>query len=99
MAARGYRTVGNGDIAQAPASEAELTGDMFVRGVALALRAQWEGEDHFAVAASHVANPVANPVDDPTGDWSDYRAESEAVILTYLDMLKNQGFRIVRDLS
>ena len=33
------------DVREKPASAAELTSEQFVRGVALALRAQWEGVD------------------------------------------------------
>ena len=104
MTVQGNRKAGDGDILQAPASEADLTAERFVRGVALALRAQWEGEDHFAVAATHAAasgdeDMAGDLASDPADGWSDYRAESEAVILTYLEMLRSQGFRIVRDLS
>jgi hypothetical protein len=101
MAAQGYRRTGNGDIVQAPASDMELTSDRFVRGVALALRSQWEGEDHFGIAASSIAScdPGIDLDDGLDDNWGDYRRESETVILAYLDMLRNQGFRIVRDLS
>jgi hypothetical protein len=71
-----------------------LTGERFIRSVALALRAQWEGDDHFQ-AASHLAH-VDVEVD---ADWAEFRADSEAAILAYLEILERNGFRIVRSLS
>ena len=92
MAVQGSRAVVRAEIAKTAASAAELTSEDFVRGVALALRAQWEGDVHFQ-AASRLADV------DTGDDWSDYRAESEAAILAYLEILDRNGYRIVRSLS
>ena len=74
-----------------PVSNAELTDDHFIRGVALALRAQWEGEDHFqAVADGRIYDRQA------LAEWSEYRGESVAAILAFLQLLDERGFRIVR---
>ena len=109
MAAQGYRQAEKAETALAPANEAprrsaaageasasdaELTSEQFVRGVALALRAQWEGEDRFGTAAAGLSPDC--PDDEAADQWSDYRAESEAAILAYLEMLRNWGFSIVR---
>jgi hypothetical protein len=56
------------------------------------LRAQWEGDGNVG-AALHMTDIE---MDD---GWVDYRAESEAAILAYLDLLQQHGFRIVRSLS
>ncbi len=109
MAAQGYRQTEGADTAiasaheaprrgatsgEAPASDADLTSEQFIRGVALALRARWEGEDRFGTAAAGLCSD--RPDDEAADDWSDYRAESEAAILAYLKMLRNRGFFIVR---
>ena len=92
MAVQGSRPVVRADRVKSAKNAAELTGEDFVRGVALALRAQWEGEDHFQ-AASRLADA------DTDDNWTDYRAESEAAILAYLEILDRNGYRIVRSLS
>ena len=74
-------------------SDAELTDEHFVRGVALALRAEWEGEDHFAVAEH---SRVVGSEPEPTAEWFEYRAESVSAILAFLDVLHHRGYRIVR---
>ena len=76
-----------------PASEADLTNDQLVRGVALALRAQWEGTGRFGTA---IPEPMIGLSDDES-EWADYRDEGRAAILAYLEMLRKRGFRIVRD--
>ena len=77
----------------ATVSDAELTDEHFIRSVALALRAEWEGEDHFAVA-DH--SRVVSSEFEPTAEWSEYRAESVSAILAFLDVLHHRGYRIVR---
>ena len=77
-----------------PVSHAELTDEHFLRSVALALRAEWEGDDHFAVAADSRKAGAAEP--EPAAEWSEYRAESAAAILAFLEALHHRGFRIVR---
>jgi len=92
MAIQGSRAARRADSPESAASAAELTSEHFVRGVALALRAQWEGDDHFQ-AASRLAEA------DMDADWAEFRADSEAAILAYLEILERHGFRIVRSLS
>ena len=74
-------------------SDAELTDEHFVRSVALALRAEWEGADQFAIA-EHGQAFGSEP--EPTAEWSEYRAESVSAILAFLDVLHHRGCRIVR---
>ncbi|HMB46850.1 MAG TPA: hypothetical protein VKN63_01105 [Afifellaceae bacterium] len=92
MANQGPQTAGRADRLEAAVSAAEVTSESFVRSVALALRAQWEGDDNVG-SALRMADIE---MDD---GWVDYRAESEAAILAYLDLLQQHGFRIVRSLS
>ncbi len=80
-----------------PVSDAELTDEEFVRSVALALRAEWEGDDDFSVAADSRVAGGHEP--EPTAEWSEYRAESVSAILAFLDVLHHRGFRIVRKAS
>ena len=77
----------------ATASDAELTDEHFVRSVALALRAEWEGEDHFDVAER---SRFVGSEPEPTAKWSEYRAESTSAILAFLQVLQHRGYRIVR---
>ena len=68
---------------------AEMTDERFIRCVALALRAQWEGGDVVDGASDR----------EQAAEWSDYRAESTAAILAFLHELNHRGFRIVRKVS
>lgn len=81
------------DVREKPASAAELTSEQFVRGVALALRAQWEGVDQLQAAAAGQAGS------DLEGDWAEFRTDSEVAIIAYLEILRRSGFRIVRNPS
>jgi hypothetical protein len=94
MAIQGSRAARRADSPEAAASVAELTSEHFVRGVALALRAQWEGDDHFQAASRLAASEM-----DMDADWAEFRADSAAAILAYLEILERNGFRIVRSLS
>ncbi len=80
------------DVREKPASAAELTSERFVRGVALALRAQWEGVDQLQAAAGQAGS-------DLEGDWAEFRTDSEVAIIAYLEILRRSGFRIVRNPS
>lgn len=80
------------DVRETPASAAELTSERFVRGVALALRAQWEGVEQFQAASGPAGS-------DLEGDWAEFRTDSEVAIIAYLEILRRSGFRIVRNPS
>lgn len=90
----GYRPAARLQESILPVSDAELTDEHFIRGVALALRSEWEGGDYFGAAAS---NRIPRGTDtESNADWNGYRAESIAAILAFLGMLHHRGFRIVR---
>ncbi len=80
------------DVREKPASASELTSERFVRGVALALRAQWEGVDQLQAAVGQAGS-------DLEGDWAEFRTDSEVAIIAYLEILRRSGFRIVRNPS
>mgnify|MGYP001826258569 CR=1 FL=1 len=93
MAIQGSHAARRADKPETAANAVELTSEKFIRGVALALRAQWESDDHFQTASRLAASDV-----DMDGDWAEFRADSEAAILAYLEILERNGFRIVRSL-
>lgn len=90
MATQNARPLSLEEFHEKPASPAELTSETFVRGVALALRAQWEGMDQFEMSPAQVGSD---------GDWAEFRTDSEVAIFAYLDILRRCGFRIVRNPS
>lgn len=92
MATHGLQSASQRESQTLPASAAELTSERFVRGVALALRAQWEGIDQFQ-AGKFLAGVELD------SDWTEFRADSEVAIQAYLDILERNGFRIVREAS
>ena len=92
MATQNARPLSLEEFRETPASPAELTSETFVRGVALALRAQWEGVDQFETPSAQ-AEPGCD------GDWAEFRTDSEVAIFAYLDILRRCGFRIVRNPS